>query len=97
MSVGVKEPVFVMQASAVGTAGLIGLLLARRRSMLHKVSYPVVASGLVCGSIYLSDVANRQTVWNKAYEIKRKYIPDTQRDNKPTQVNQDDSDKSVKR
>ena len=51
-----------MQASAVGTAALVGLFMARNKSLFRRVLYPLVSGTVVMEAIYLSDKKNREEV-----------------------------------
>ncbi len=62
MSLGVKNPVRVMQAGAVGTATLLGLAMARNKSVFRRVLYPFLAGSTVWGVIHFSDHRNRNKV-----------------------------------
>ncbi len=62
MSLGVKNPVRVMQAGAVGTAALLGLAMARNKSVFRRVLYPFLAGSTVWGVVHFSDRRNRHTV-----------------------------------
>lgn len=59
-SVGVKETRLVFQVGAVGIAALVGLVLARKRSMAHRIAYPALTGGMVWGTIYFSSPENRR-------------------------------------
>ncbi len=68
VSLGVKHPVRVMQAGAVGTAALVGLVAARNKSLFRKVLYPLLAGSTTWGVVHFSDYKNRM----KVSEIARK-------------------------
>ena len=91
---GIKNPTMVMQASAVCTAGLLGLLLARKRSTFGRILYPVLAGGVTWEAIYLSNAENRQSIWNQTNRFKKEYVEDTQLYKK---ITNSDNDKVEKR
>ena len=63
-----------MQVGAVGTAGLFGLFMARKRSTFRRILYPTLAGGSVWAAFYLSSASNRQETWNKFKEIDQGYL-----------------------
>ena len=59
-SVGVTDTRLVFQVGAVGIASLVGLVLARKKSMAHGIAYPALTGGTVWGTIYFSSPKNRR-------------------------------------
>lgn len=53
----------VLQAGAVGTAALIGLLMARRKSLARRILYPLVGGSAVWGVIVVTDSNKREKVF----------------------------------
>ena len=68
-SVGIKHPVIVMESAAVGSAAVLGFLMARKRSLFRRILYPTLGVTLVGGSFYLSLAQNRAEVKDKLKKI----------------------------
>jgi hypothetical protein len=58
-SIGVKNTRAAAEVTAVGAAALTGVMLARKKSVAHRIAYPLLLSGVVCGAFYLSSAQNR--------------------------------------
>lgn len=97
VSLGIKNPTMVMQASAVCTAGLLGLLMARKKSTFRRILYPVLAGGLMWETIYISNAENRRNIWDKTNRIKKDYVDDSQLYKKIANSRKSDNDKSERR
>lgn len=72
-SVGITDPALAIQIGAIGSAGLFGLLLVRKRSTFRQILYPTLAGGSVWATFYLSSTSNRTETWNKIKEIEKGY------------------------
>ena len=70
---GITNSALAIQIGAIGSAGLLGLLLARKRSTFRRILYPTLAGGSVWGAFYLSSASNRTEVWSKIKEIEKGY------------------------
>ena len=57
----------------MGSAGLLGLLLARKRSLFHRLLYPTLAGGSVWVIMYFSSVENRAVLLKNARKVKAGY------------------------
>ncbi len=55
VSLGIKHPVRVIQAGAVGTAALLGLIVARNKSLFRRILYPVLTGGTAWGVVHFSE------------------------------------------
>ena len=72
-SIGITNPALAIQVGAIGSAGLFGLLLARKRSTFRRILYPTLASGSAWAAFHLSSASNRTEAWNKFKEIEKGY------------------------
>lgn len=72
-SLGITNPALAIQIGAIGSAGLFGLLLARKRSTFRRILYPTLAGGTVWAAFYLSSASHRAEAWRKMKEIEKGY------------------------
>lgn len=63
-----------MQVGAIGSAALVGLFLARKRSTFRRIFYPTLAGGSVWAAFYLSSASNRKDTWNKIKDLDNGYM-----------------------
>lgn len=70
---GISDPALAIQIGAIGSAGLFGLLLARKRSTFGRILYPTLTGGSVWAAFYLSSPSNRTKTWTKIKEIEKGY------------------------
>ena len=59
-AVGVTETAAVVQVGAVGTAVVLSIFLARKKSTFHRVCYPATAAVAVWTTFYMSSPSNRE-------------------------------------
>lgn len=70
---GITNTALAIEIGAIGSAGLFGLLLARKRSTFRHILYPILAGGSVWSAFYLSSASNRTEAWSKIKEIEKGY------------------------
>lgn len=70
---GITNPALAIQIGTIGSAGLFGLLLVRKRSTFRRILYPTLAGGSVWAAFYLSSASHRTEVWSKIKEIEKEY------------------------
>ena len=63
-----------LQSSAVVGAALVGVFLARKKSVSRQILYPTVAGGAVWSALYFSTVQNRAQIKSHVKDIKTKYF-----------------------
>ncbi len=70
-SVGVSDSQVALQAGAIISGTLVGVVLARKKSVFFRILYPVTAAGGIWSAFYLSSRPNReqakkkmQTLWS---------------------------------
>ena len=63
-----------VQIGTIGTAGLLGLFAARKKSTFGRILYPTLAGGSVWAAFYLSSASNRKEVWSKYKQIEGGYL-----------------------
>ena len=71
---GIEDSRTVMQVGAIATAALVGVVLARRKSWVHRVLYPAVGGSGVWALIYYSHPHNRTALYTKLKSMKTDYI-----------------------
>ena len=64
-SIGIKDSPVAMQAGAITTAALAGVILARRKSWFHRALYPVVGGTGMWAAFYYSVPQNRTDLYDK--------------------------------
>ena len=72
-AVGVKDSGMAVQVGTIGTATLAGALLARKKSLLFSMLYPVIGGGSVWAVFYYSVPENRTHTLSLMEQIQARY------------------------
>lgn len=72
-SIGIKNTRVAVGIATVGAATATGMVLARKKSMAHRVMYPLLFGGLAWGTFYCSLQQNRTYIRSQMQSIQSGY------------------------
>lgn len=73
-AVGAVDSSVALQIGAIGTAAIVGVFLARKKSTLHRVLYPTTAGVLAWTSSYMALPQNREHAQSQINRIRKSII-----------------------
>lgn len=89
-----------MEVGAIGSASVVGFLLARKKPMFYRILYPTLAGGSLWTVFHFSSAENRATLLNGVRKMQAGYqksVSDnknTTSSNTPTTEDSKDSDQT---